>query len=99
MVGMAVGNDGALHWADRIDEEAARLAPEPLGGYAQPGFRMRRHMFSVRPLPLRRGLDFNAAAWPAAEVWPPGCTASSGLIFAEPFGVSCVGRDRPRNGT
>ena len=42
MVGMGVRDDGLVHRADRIDEEAAGLAIKALRQHAQPGFGMRR---------------------------------------------------------
>jgi hypothetical protein len=40
MVGMGVGDDGALHRLHRIDEESTRLAPQAFGAHLQPGFGM-----------------------------------------------------------
>ena len=103
MVGMAMGDHGAVHRPRRVDEEAAGLAIEALrastrsqvsgcGGMDQP-------------------MSLAASSWghftsgkDAAPPWPrPKCgrvdarTSSSG-ISTEPAAMSCVIQDRLRNG-
>src|SRR3546814_7752444 len=63
--GMAVRHEGAVDRADRVDEEAARHAEQPLAKDAKPAFRLgdpRCHEQQYRP---------KLAVYPAGGLQPP----------------------------
>jgi hypothetical protein len=67
MIGMAMGDDGAVHGADRVDERARGGAIKPFGTDFEPGAGMERgagvqHNQLNRRAPLSRQYDISGGA-------------------------------------